>query len=367
MEDIKIYSEGKVTSRIISGSTVAEVIRYISDYKSVFIIFDEAVSKFADSVSSALSIPETASLSLRINEENKNLETVGHICEWLLTNNAERTSLLLCIGGGITSDIGGFAASIYKRGIDFAYIPTTLLSQVDAGIGGKTGVNFLDYKNMLGIIRQPIFTYECPEVLTTLPYRDFRSGSAEMLKTFIIENQEDNYNKAVKILSEIYSADDKEEAIASRKSDLLHLIREAAKVKAGIVSRDEFERGERKKLNLGHTFGHAIEWLANSGKSMDISHGEAVAIGTIIAAKLSECLGVSSDKCLSERLIKDFTGCGLPTVMPFSPEDMEPALSKDKKGEEGMINFILIKDIGEVVIQKLTAREAINKLKQDEK
>ena len=293
-------------------------------------------------------------------------------------------ALLLAIGGGITTDMAGFAASIYKRGIRFAYVPTTFLSQVDAAIGGKTGVNFENYKNILGVIRQPEFTYICPEVLGTLPYRDFLSGAAELLKTFIIDNTGDNYKKAVEVLSEIHGSIDRKQAIDSHLAEIERLAAEAAKIKAGIVERDEFECGERRKLNLGHTFAHAIESVSMSGHNgaeSGISHGEAVAMGMIMAAKASERYynlasespsrreniavqndTATSEECesLSSRLARDFSRCGLPTECPFPPESLSGAMKKDKKAENGIVHFVLIRAIGDVRIEDLPVESAVN-------
>lgn len=312
------------------------------------------------------------------------MSTVLEICKWLMDNDAGRNALLLAIGGGITTDMAGFAASIYKRGIRFAYVPTTFLSQVDAAIGGKTGVNFENYKNILGVIRQPEFTYICPEVLGTLPYRDFLSGAAELLKTFIIDNVGNNYEKAVEVLSEIHESIDRKQAISLHLAEIEEIAAAAAKIKAGIVERDEFECGERRKLNLGHTFAHAIESVSMSGRygaESGISHGEAVAMGMIMAAKASEryynpapenslrpeniagqndTANSEEGESLSSRLVRDFSRCGLPTECPFPPESLSGAMKKDKKAENGIVHFVLIRAIGDVRIEDVPVESAVN-------
>lgn len=285
---------------------------------------------------------------IRAAEAEKTMDTVTAICGRLLEEGADRNSLVLAIGGGITTDLAGFAASIYKRGVRFAYIPTTLLAQVDAAIGGKTGVNYDGLKNMLGVIRQPEFTYICPEVLETLPRREFLCGAAEMLKSFIIKD-EGNYAKAVALLTDINNIDP--DAITPEEAFRMHqalgeLIFEAAAVKAEIVGRDQFEAGERRNLNLGHTFAHAIEKL--SGGS--IAHGEAVAMGIIQASHLAE----SPD--LTSRLIADFTACGLPTECPYTLEQMAQVMSTDKKAEGEIIHFIVPSAIGSVTQLDLTIK-----------
>lgn len=357
---------------IFNGQTITDVTGYLERYPVIYIVADRHVAHFAEKVVNSLTggkadckcedpiSPEL--LLLDTSEEDKSMQTVMEICKWLLDNGADRNALLLAIGGGITTDMAGFAASIYKRGIRFAYIPTTFLSQVDAAIGGKTGVNFENYKNILGVIRQPEFTYICPEVLETLPYRDFLSGSAELIKTFIIDNAGNNYEKAVEVLSEIHESIDRKQAIALHLAELEELAGAAARIKAGVVERDEFEQGERRKLNLGHTFAHAIEWEARAAKK-DISHGEAVAMGIILAAKASErYYGQEvTDQSLSAMLTRDFSRCGLPTECPFPLESLSGAMRKDKKAENGIVHFVLIRTLGDVRIEDLAVELAINK------
>ena len=338
-------------SRVVSGTEAACVVPLLKDWPKVWLVYDANASAHAAKVKAALEKEGKleAALPLDVSEESKTIETVLSLEDWLLATGADRDALLLAVGGGITTDMAGFAASVYKRGIRFAFIPTTLLAQVDAAIGGKTGVNFHSLKNMLGVIRQPEFTYICSDVLETLPARDFRSGAAEMLKTFIIEDG-GNYEKAVRVLSDIAAG----AGIASRRGDLQQLISAAAAVKAGVVSRDQFESGERRKLNLGHTFAHAIEWKARESGS-DITHGEAVAIGIIQAAKLT-------DRALAARLCEDFSKAGLPTALPFPPESLAEAMLKDKKSEGGKVHFVLIRSIGDVYTEDLTVPEAIARL-----
>ena len=378
--------------KIYSGQKITDVTGYLKGYPAVFVVADRQVKPSAEQVVKAHeeqklegTLPHPSNLLLLdVSEENKSMSTVLKICKWLMDNDAGRNALLLAIGGGITTDMAGFAASIYKRGIRFAYVPTTFLSQVDAAIGGKTGVNFENYKNILGVIRQPEFTYICPEVLGTLPYRDFLSGAAELLKTFIIDNTGNNYEKAVEVLSEIHGSIDRKQAIASHLAEIEDLAAAAAKIKAGIVERDEFERGERRKLNLGHTFAHAIESVSMSrhyDAEFGVTHGEAVAMGMIMAAKASErYYNLASEspsrreniagqndtatseggESLSSRLARDFSRCGLPTECPFPPESLSGAMKKDKKAENGIVHFVLIRAIGDVRIEDLPVESAVN-------
>lgn len=355
---------------IISGETVLEVADAVKGYPRVYVVADEAVRNIAEHISCAVfnsSVDiEDEILFLHASETDKDLSTVMEICRWLLDKGADRSALLLAVGGGITTDMAGFAASIYKRGIRFAYVPTTLLSQVDAAIGGKTGVNFDHYKNILGVIRQPEFTFVCPEVLETLPYWDFLSGAAEMVKSFIIDNTSGNYERAMELLSGIHRCADKSVAVKAARKELSSLISAAAAIKAGIVERDEFEQGERRKLNLGHTFAHAIEWAARTD-GRDISHGEAVAMGTILAARVSErhyagkkelsFVESTRETSLSQKLANDFKQCGLPVECPYPLSVLASAIGKDKKAENGKIHFVLIHSIGDVRIEALTVNE----------
>lgn len=372
--------------KIYSGQKITDVAGYLKGFPAVFVVADRQVRSSAEQVVKAYeaqnpdnlgALPHPSNLLLLdVSEENKSMSTVLEICKWLMDNDAGRNALLLAIGGGITTDMAGFAASIYKRGIRFAYVPTTFLSQVDAAIGGKTGVNFQNYKNILGVIRQPEFTYICPEVLGTLPYRDFLSGTAELLKTFIIDNADNNYEKAVEVLSEIHESIDRKQAIALHLAEIEELAAAAARIKAGIVERDEFECGERRKLNLGHTFAHAIESVSMS-RHTGISHGEAVAMGMIMAAKASERYyslapenslqpeniagqNDTEGESLSSRLVRDFCRCGLPTECPFPPESLSGAMKKDKKAENGIVHFVLIRAIGDVRIVDLPVESAVN-------
>ena len=275
----------------------------------------------------------------------------AELAKLLLEKGADRNAMLLAVGGGILTDMAGFAAAIYKRGIRVSYVPTTLLAQVDASVGGKTGVNFYGYKNMLGVIRQPDFTYICREVLETLPYEHILEGAAEMIKTFIIKDN-GNYRKAVGLFSGMRSGHmDLQSGPEARV--LSELVREAVAVKAEIVSEDQFESGARRKLNLGHTFAHAIEWCDHG-----ISHGQAVSIGMVCAARLSEAEGICS-KGLAVRIRSDLEACGLRTDMPFPASVLADAMDKDKKAENGKINFVLIKEIGTVQIVPLTSGSVV--------
>ena len=306
-------------------------------YKKIYVVYDRNVEQFAQKIAG-----DNPSFPLDADDRNKTMDTILDICRWLLTVNADRSALVLAVGGGFTTDITGFAASIYKRGLRYANIPTTLLAMVDASIGGKTGVNFDSYKNMIGSFRQPEFTYIYPKVLETLPVREYNSGVAEMLKTFLIKNSDHNYEKAVEQVRKPFDAEAMEP-----------LIEAAAQVKSKIVRKDEFDEGPRMVLNLGHTYGHAIEWWQTKNNvQQPYSHGEAVAIGIIQAAKKSVEKGIAMEY-LPGQLSDDFARCGLPTELPCPESELDDAILHDKKQEGGKLNFVFIKEIGKVVVKKI--------------
>ncbi|MBR2856525.1 MAG: 3-dehydroquinate synthase [Bacteroidales bacterium] len=377
MEPINIYSGSEVISRIYVEEGIETLEGYLEGYQHVFVVMDGEVAMkcpVAYEVSQMLNRRGVPGMLVEATEEAKCMDTVMNICGWLLDNGADRDALVLAIGGGITTDMVGFASSIYKRGVRFAHMPTTLLSQVDAAIGGKTGVNFGGYKNMLGTIRQPEFTFICPQVLESLPMEAFQAGAAEMLKTFMIEDN-GHYHAAVDFLKRLtadfiavceddstlsYQEDKWPEVLAARLHELTPLIAAAVRVKAGIVSRDQFENGERRKLNLGHTFAHAIESLSHKYHN-DIDHGHAVALGMVYAARLAERLELA-EPGLAAAIERDLDESLLLIINPYPLERMAGAMRKDKKAADGKVHFVLPRSIGDVTVQDLTVDEAIGLL-----
>ena len=321
-------------THIVPGGHLSEIAALLRDEPELVLVYDRNVAWVAEEATKGL--PVRLSIGLETSEEGKSMETVLEMERRMLGADLSRRALLLAVGGGITTDLAGFAAAIYKRGIRYANLPTTLLAQVDAAIGGKTGVNLDGYKNMLGAFRMPAFTFLSAELLRTLPEREFRAGLAELLKTFLIADAA-AYAEALQAV-----------ARGDRGAGLSALILRAAEIKAGIVERDPFEQGERAVLNLGHSFGHAIE----SASGHSVSHGEAVAMGMVMAAGLSERLGVA-EKGLQARLVADFSACGLPSACPFPPEALMKALAKDKKAAGGSVKFVLPVRPGEAVLRDL--------------
>ncbi len=276
-----------------------------------------------------------------VGESIKTLVTVENICRQLIELGADRSTFLLGIGGGIVSDITGFVAAIYMRGIKFGFVSTTLLSQVDAGVGGKNGVNFDGYKNMIGTFLQPEFVICDVSMLTSLPEREFRAGMAEIIKVAIIAN------------SELFNELEANTIESLRTNDVLlsRIIFEAVKIKARVVEMDEREAGERRKLNLGHTFAHAIEKNSN-----EMNHGEAVAVGTLIVADIAHRMSMLSaeDKSRIEKIIAAYGFC---TEAPVAMNKMLKSITHDKKVHGDTVALVLPTAIGCCEVKKMTISE----------
>lgn len=334
-------------------ANIGQIGTWLAEEPELFVVYDLNAAWVAREVLAALPGVKKA-VGLETSEERKTLDTARNLSRVLLQADASRRALLLAIGGGITTDLTGFTAGIYKRGIRYANFPTTLLGQVDAAIGGKTGVNLDGYKNMLGVFRMPEYTFLCADVLRTLPRRTFLSGVAELLKTFLLADG-NAYAAVLSLLTDTkqgLSVPEGPQNDGPATGALGKWVVRAARIKEEIVARDPYEQGERAKLNLGHTFGHAIEHEALR-RRQDISHGEAVALGMLLAARLSESLGVAENG-LAARLEADFAAIGLPTQCPYPLEALQEAMAKDKKAQGGgKVKFVLPVTPGEVIFQEL--------------
>lgn len=269
-------------------------------------------------------------------ESSKTLVKVEEVYRQLLTMGADRSTFIVGMGGGIVSDITGFAASTYMRGVRFAFVPTTLLAQVDASIGGKNGVNLDGYKNIIGVFRQPEFVLCDPSLLSSLPDREFRAGLAEVIKAGIIGDP------TLFELLERHTFED----LRGNDELLRETIVRAIKVKTAIVERDECEHGERRKLNLGHTFAHAME------KSFtNLSHGEAVAAGMAIICDAANRKGVL-DTATCDRIKAVIGKMGLPLEYPVEMRKLLSLIRSDKKREGSGIYLVFPKSIGDCIVEK---------------
>ncbi|MDE6624648.1 MAG: 3-dehydroquinate synthase, partial [Alistipes sp.] len=268
----------------------------------------------------------------------KTLQTVETIYRRFIELGVDRSTFVLAVGGGIVTDTAGFAASTYMRGLDFGFVSTTLLGQVDASVGGKNGVNVDGYKNMAGTFTQPQFVICDPVLLATLPDREFRAGLAEAVKAAVIADEE--------LFARLEEATFEE---LRRNTDLLSdVISAAIRVKADIVERDEREGGERRKLNLGHTLAHAIE------KSSDrMNHGEAVAVGTVLIARAAVRLGVlAAADC--DRIAALLAKLGFVLESPVGMDRLLREVAKDKKNKDGELRIVLPTRIGDCDVRPFT-------------
>lgn len=283
-------------------------------------------------------------------EGSKTLDTVESVYERFLSCGLDRTSFVAGVGGGMVCDVAGFAASTYLRGLPFGFVPTTLLAQVDAAVGGKNGVNYKGYKNLIGTFNQPRFVLCDHGLLATLPVRELRNGFAEMIKHAVIAD------------ASLFSCleDRLEDVLALDPDAIEKAVYDSISIKAGIVSADETEKGERRKLNFGHTFGHALELSAGLG------HGEAVSAGMAMAARLSEARGMLAGDDV-ERIERMLDSAGLPLGVEMDKDLIIEAVGKDKKRAGEEINLVLLEGIGaaRVVPVKLgELREAMDDLRQ---
>lgn len=281
---------------------------------------------------------EICSFVFEAGEKNKNLNTVQQLYEVLIQNGLDRKSILIALGGGVVGDLTGFAAATYLRGIEFIQVPTTLLAQVDSSVGGKTGVDFMQYKNMVGAFHQPSLVYMNFSTLRSLSCEQFTCGIGEVLKTGLICDK--------KFYDFICAS--KDEITDFHLDVISKMVRRCCEIKAGVVERDPKEQGERALLNLGHTVGHAVEKLMD----FHLLHGQCVGIGIISAAYISLKRGL-----LSEQEYKNIReGCdsfGLPlSVKGLNAQDILDATKKDKKMENGTVKFILMNRIGNAYIDK---------------
>jgi len=323
------------------------------DFKKCFLFVDKNVpKKFITNIKKSLKNKKIYTLNFKANEKNKNLNSVNKILEILLKKNFTRNDCLISLGGGITGDISGFAASLFKRGLKFINIPTTLLAQVDSSIGGKTGVNSDYGKNLIGSFYQPSLVLSDTQFLKSLSKREMICGYGEVLKHSLIDNK-NFFNFLNKNLNKILNLS---------TPFIEKAIYESCKIKKKVVEKDEKESGLRKVLNFGHTFAHAYE--AGLGYSNKLNHGEAVILGMKTALRFS----------LKENILRkneynkiinhiDNSGLTLSIKKYFSVKDLNKILSfmiKDKKNNSEKINLVLLKKIGKPIFNKQYSKRKLS-------
>ena len=333
MKTIQIKG-GTGDTAVLVGESIDRLTAYVP-VENTIVITDTRVAEIYGK-----RFPPCKVITIGMGESIKRLETAQNIYRQLLAFGADRSTFLVGIGGGIVCDITGFAASTFMRGVRFGYVATTLLSQVDASVGGKNGVNFQGYKNIVGVFNQPEFVICDLSLLKTLPEREISCGFAEIVKHAAIADAD----------MFAYLEVNAGRAISLDLSVIEKLVYESVRIKAAVVNRDELEKGERRKLNFGHTFGHAIE------KTARISHGEAVSVGMMIAAAVSEAKGLlkTTDTKRLQCLLQDLA---LPTQIAVDEDRVWDALQKDKKREGDFIHFVLLEQIGRTTVRPLSLIE----------
>ncbi len=341
MKIVKVTASKEYNVHIGSGflDTVGEKIKDIKKPCRVVLVSDDTVfSLYGERVKKSLEKAEykVCKFVFSHGEEAKSLENFGKIQEFCAENSITRTDLFIALGGGVTGDLTGFAASCYLRGVDFVQIPTTVLSMVDSSVGGKTAINLNAGKNLCGAFYQPIAVFADCETLKTLPDETFNEGCAEIIKYGMILDGE--------FLTFLQNND--------VRSNIEYVIQRCVEIKRDVVDRDEFENGERKLLNFGHTIGHAIEKCSN----LKISHGNAVAIGMVIATKGAFVLGLT-DKDYAELLLPILEKNGLPTNCDFTADELYKVSLTDKKRSSDMISLIIPEKYGLCKIQKITVEQ----------
>ncbi|MBD8891629.1 3-dehydroquinate synthase [Roseibium litorale] len=328
--------------------TAGERIAAVRPGARLAVITDETVEKLhlkTLQASLAESGIDHAVMTVPAGESSKRFSEFERLCDEVLGARLERNDAIVALGGGVVGDLSGFVAASVRRGMDFIQIPTTLLSQVDSSVGGKTGINSRHGKNLIGAFHQPVLVLADTGILDTLPLRDFRAGYAEVAKYGLLGDEpffawlEANW-KAV-----FAGGPERDEAVAR-----------SCQAKADVVAADERESGRRALLNLGHTFGHALE-SAVEYETARLVHGEGVSIGMMLAHEFSERLGLI-DTAVVERVEKHLTDAGLPIRMSQIPGQLPPAgtlmdiIAQDKKVSRGNLTFILTRGIGSAFVEK---------------
>jgi 3-dehydroquinate synthase len=316
------------------GESLLQLGNYADPARSVLVL-DENVDKHHGH-----KLPGWKKLVIPDGEENKSQDVLEQIINGLIELEADRKTMLIGIGGGMTSDLTGYASSIYMRGMPVGFVPTTLLAQVDASIGGKNGINHGKHKNLLGTIRQPefiLFDYSLP---LTMPDDEWHNGFAEIIK----------YACIMDAALFTYLEENRDKAMQRDVAVLEYLVERCVELKTKVVLEDEFEKASRRWLNFGHTLGHAVEKLEN------IAHGKAVAIGMVAAARISEKLS-SLPVEQTNRLIRLISDYQLPVTMSSNKEEVYNIFKMDKKREGDAIHFVLLEEIGKAITQAVPISE----------
>lgn len=339
----------------IGNDSLTELNKFISGktYSSVFVLTDEHTKKYCLPLlkKTVMQISNIRCIQIKSGEKEKNISTCEKIWNELSKRHADRKSLLINLGGGVITDIGGFCASTYKRGIDFIHLPTTLMAQTDASAGGKTGIDFNNYKNLIGTFAFPKAVFCVPDFLKTLTNRELISGLAEIIKHGLIADSD--YWIQIKDASKVI--------LSTGSSGVTEeIISRSIEIKNKIVSSDTYESGLRKVLNFGHTVGHAVESCSLKSRQAKkrLLHGEAIAIGMICEAYLSRKIcGLKSEDL--DAVTSFIISLYKPKRIKYTEKNLIDLMKQDKKNKDSAINFTLLSSIGKAVINNSCGEELI--------
>ncbi len=319
--------------RVTIGEKIARLRDYIPD--NTVVITDNNVHRIYGRFWNGF-----PTLIIGTGEQEKSMDTVARLCRQLLDLQTDRSGFIVGVGGGVVCDVTGFVASVFMRGLRFGFVPTSLLAQADAAIGGKNGVNLDGYKNIIGTFSLPEFILSDPEVLTTLPEAEISNGFAEIVKHALIADHdlfgyiEDHADKIRQLHPEVIN----------------HLLMRSAAIKSEIVALDSREHGQRRLLNFGHTFGHAFENVGG------LPHGAAVSVGMMIAARYSAKRSLLTSGQV-ERIGDLLRRLGLPVGISLPADEVLRAIQTDKKREQSHLHFVMLRDIGSGIVEKLSLEE----------
>ena len=333
METFHVKGQLKLSS-IYVGESLKNLENYLPSTQTI-IVTDENIKKYYQK-----DFPNVPVITIGTGEGIKTLATVETILKELIHHSCDRDSFIVGIGGGIVCDITGFAASTFLRGVNFGFVSTSLLSQVDASIGGKNGVNLDSYKNMVGVFNQPEFVICDIDLLNTLPENEISNGLAEIVKHALISNA-DMFD---------FIENNKQKALALDYDTIFRLVADSLRIKSQVVQQDEKESGERRKLNFGHTIGHAIEKIEKA------SHGRAVAMGMVAAARFSQARQLINQGDVS-RIRSLLHDLNLPITLDYNAKKIIGAAGKDKKKQGNDLFYVFLEKIGRARVEKISFDE----------
>ena len=333
MKSFQVRSQTRLSS-IYVGESLENLNNYLPTGHSIIITDENVKALYANQ------FPDLPVITIGMGEKIKTMATVENILKQLLDYDCDRSSFIVGIGGGIVTDVTGFVASVFMRGVKFGFVSTSLLSQVDASVGGKNGVNLDAFKNMVGVFNQPEFVICDIDLLNTLPKDEISNGLAEIVKHALISDPE----------MFDFLEQNRKKALDLDYDTIFRLVADSVRIKSEVVQKDERETGERRKLNFGHTIGHAIEKIEGPG------HGKAVSMGMVAAGLFSHQKKLIPKETL-DRIERLLTGLNLPTHLNYPAQKIIDAVGKDKKKQRDHIYYVFLDHIGSARVEKISMDE----------